>query len=127
MMLLLWFAAAFGFAFVVGHSKISLPFREWFGGKLVLTETTATSPGAAEAGITMSSYAQRKAAVPYLGPFLVALAECPGCLGWWLGLGAAFFWPALVPFGLSLWASMLLLAFATSGVNLLLARYVGMV
>lgn len=123
MTIVLFFLAAFGFAFVVGHSKISLPIRQWLGG---WTEASAT-PNVAT-GEVIGHVVPHAAAVPLLGPFLVALAECPGCLGWWLGALTPLVWPALVaPFGLPLWPSMLMLAFSTSAVNLLLARYVGMV
>ncbi len=104
MSLVFWFLVAFGVAFVFGHSKISLPFRIVLGGQ------EGHAP-----------------AVPVLGPLVVALLECCGCFGWWLGLTAAIFWPALVPFELALWQRALMLAFATSGTNLLLGRFAGMV
>lgn len=93
--LFLHFTASFGVAFVLGHSVISLPLRNWL---------------------------QNRGAV---GSFLLALFECPACLGWWLGATSAIFGlMALVvtPTLLGVMSS----AFATSAVNLIAARIVGM-
>lgn len=74
--------AAFGFAYIMGHSVISLPVRVLLGG--------ADHPKPFEP------------LIPYVGPFLVALVECPACLGWWTGVGIALvtspaigFWPTV--------------------------------
>lgn len=98
--LLLYFLAAFGFAFIVGHSKISLAFREWLAAR-----------GA-------------------LGEWLASLLECPACLGFWIGIAAVFTGvihvPLDVPFGPK-WFAALLFACATSGSNLLASKWVGLV
>lgn len=120
MSLALFWLASFGFAFVVGHSKISLPLRQWLGGWV----EGSVVPDI-EKGEVIGHVITHKPAVRWVGPFLVALAECPGCLGWWLGLGAAFGGLVTLPF--SFWVSAAVLAFATSAVNLLLARWVGLV
>lgn len=118
-MLLFWLAS-FGFAFVVGHSKISLPLRQWLGGWVESSAVPDVSSGEVHGHITT-----HRPAVPVLGPFLVALAECPGCLGWWLGAAAVSTGLVSLPF--SFWVSVAVCAFATSAVNLLLARWVGLV
>ncbi len=95
--LVLFFLAAFGLAFVLGFSKISLPFRE------------ALSRG----GV--------------VGGFFVALVECPGCLGFWEGLAGWFWRGAFdLPLGAGLLAG-LVFALAVSGTNMVLGRYVGLV
>lgn len=66
---------AFGFAYITGHSKISLPFRVLLGG--------ADAP-VDEAGAEVGP--PRKPLVPYVGPFLVTLIECCACQGFWVGL-----------------------------------------
>jgi hypothetical protein len=119
MQLALWFLAAFGFAFVVGHSRISLPLRQWLGGWI---ESGATPH--VESGEVVGHITTHLPAIRVLGPFLVALAECPGCLGWWLGLGAGALGLVVLPFPFAV--SVAVLAFATSAVNLLLSKYVGM-
>lgn len=61
--------AAFGIAWVLGHSKITLAFRYWLGG----------------------SVAENKP--PKFGRFgywAISLIECPACLGFWTGLIYAF-------------------------------------
>lgn len=118
--LLLFWLAAFGFAFVVGHSKISLPFRQWLGGWVDTQVTPNVQTGEVHGSITT-----HKPAVPVLGPFVVALAECPGCLGVWIGAAAVLAGLVSLPF--SFWVSVAVCAFATSAVNLLLAKWVGLV
>lgn len=119
MPLLMFFLASFGFAFVVGHSKISLPFRQWLGGWV---EGSAVPDVAS--GEVIGHVVTHKAALPG-GAFAVALLECPGCLGWWLGAAAALVGLVSLPF--SFWVSVAVCAFATSAVNLLLAKLVGLV
>jgi hypothetical protein len=48
--------SAFGFAYVVGHSVISMPVREWI----------ARHPG-------------------HYWQLFLAVIECPACFGWWVG------------------------------------------
>jgi hypothetical protein len=128
----LWFFAAFGFAFVVGHSKISLGVRVLLAGtperKVDIERAAVPYELGHEKSVTVIATKTVPAVrplVPVVGPFLVALAECPGCLGWWLGLLAGFFWPQT--FGVSSqYVFALMLAFATSGVNLLFAKWVGL-
>lgn len=59
----LFFAlASFGLAYIVGHSKISLPFR------MLLDPTTDTMKWR------------------HTRTWFLALLECPACLGFWEGL-----------------------------------------
>lgn len=74
----LYFLAAFGFAFIVGHSKISLAFREWL---------------AARGGLFL---------------WFAQLLECPACLGFWIGLVAVLTSTVTVPFGPRWFAAMVL-------------------
>lgn len=120
MALVVWFLAAFGAAFVLGYSRISLGFRNWVGGWVDSSTTNDLATGQVHGHITT-----HKPAVPVLGPWLAALLECPGCLGWWLGLAAGAS-GILTWAGMPGWISALVFAFATSGCNLLLAKWVGL-
>jgi hypothetical protein len=91
---LVYAVAAFGFAFIVGHSRISLPARA-----LMQTVGERLLP---------------IAALPFR--FVLMLIECPACLGFWEGLAYALaFHPS--------WASWWELALFTSGSNFLLGRF----
>lgn len=88
--------ATFGLAFILGYSKIFEPFR---------------------------------AALWKAGPagrFLVTLVECPGCLGWWVGVAAVIF--HFDPFGWPLTAWHVIYAgLFTSGTTMFLAMRSGLV
>lgn len=84
--------AAFGFAYIAGHSKISLPFREWI-----------------DPGGEINSYGKA------LRAFLLALIECPPCLGFWTGVAAYF----LVPKGT---IGVVTLALFTASTNFIIGR-----
>lgn len=96
--LLSWSVLAFGLAFIVGHSKISVPFRWWL--------------------------ADRRGAV---SDWFLMLVECPPCVGFWAGIVGGVLWraPFLPSFG-GRTLSPLLLALFTCGSNLLLAKLVGL-
>lgn len=89
--------AAFGLAFIVGSSKITLALRNKIAGSP--TKTLGWSRA--------------------LRAFFVELIECAACFGFWEGLAAVFFFSSLVPH----WWMLPLL---TSGVNLLLAKVAGL-
>lgn len=59
--------ASFGLAFVIGQSKISLPIRMVLEPESILTFSDS------------------------LRAWLLALMECPACLGFWFGLFYAWF------------------------------------
>lgn len=89
--LLTWSVVAFGLAWVIADSKLTYPFRKAWA------DTQRSSPAV----------------------FLLALFECPACLGWHLGWAGYLF--GIAPFT-SWWQA----AFFTCGSSLLLAKYVGM-
>lgn len=139
-MIALWFLAAFGFAYVVGHSKISLGIRMLLGGhesealtveclkqaERELRRELKDPPGPIpEELIQRRSFQNAAPLIPKLGPWLAALMECVACVGWWLGLGAGFL--GVLQLGVAPWFAALILAFATSAVNLLLGKFVGIV
>lgn len=97
-----YFLTTFGFCYVVGHSKISLPFRE-----------------------LLARWAERPRLVNHLLLVPLSLIECPACLGWWVGLAAA--WHNLVPFSLAQNPHINVVAwsFATCGAHYLLATWTG--
>ena len=88
--------AAFGLAYIVGHSTISLPIRLLLGGGGQLNP-------------------EAKPLIPFVGPLLISLVECPACFGFWEGFifslinGSAFL-PAVV------------VGCAVSGSNFILGR-----
>lgn len=122
----LWFLAAFGFAFVAGHSKISLVMRELLDG-LPAVDIGGSRYHADGRVEEIKVHPAIPPLIPYVGPWIAALLECVGCLGWWLGFaaGATGFVPLLTHEGWLI--DGLFLAFATSAMNLLLAKYVGIV
>lgn len=89
----LHFSAAFGVAFVLGWSEISLPWR------LMLARSG------------------------WLGRWLVALLECPACIGFHLGWASLWLGMTQLPIEVRYG---LLLAFATAASNLVLARIAGL-
>jgi len=95
--LLVYCLAAFGLAFIVGSSKITLRMRN----------AIAPLP---KADRTLANGLRR---------FFIELIECAACFGFWEGLAALYFFSALVP---RWWILPLL----TSGVNLLLAKIAGL-
>jgi hypothetical protein len=107
MIYLFYFAAAFGLAYIVGHSAISVGFRRWLGG----------TP--AKFGVDQSYEPAKPGAFGPFGDFICSLIECPACFGFWTGLAGSFILePLLTPF--LLWC--FINACATSGVNFILAR-----
>lgn len=99
--------AAFGLAYIVGHSTISLPVRVWLGGSPAKPDLNLTAvPGA----------------LGPLGDWLVTLLECPACFGFWTGIAASFLgvaFPELVTHRL---VAPLALGCLTSGSNFIVGR-----
>jgi hypothetical protein len=111
---LLWFytLAAFGFCWIVGHSTLSLPLRQRY--------TDWSKGGNPDA----------------LDPLLITLAECPACLGFWVGFAVGVFCAlrggaeaAAPSFAADLRAvgAGVLLGCYTSGVNYVLGRLTGLI
>jgi hypothetical protein len=110
MIYLFYFAAAFGLAYIVGHSAISVGFRRWLGG------TPLRMVGS---GADAKWEPAKPGALGPFGDFICSLVECPACFGFWIGLAGSFILePLLTPF--LLWC--FITACATSGVNFILAR-----
>jgi hypothetical protein len=100
----LYFAAAFGLAWIVGHSSISRPFRMLLWGGMPDQPAASAVRG-----------------------FLVELAECPGCFGFWVGLAVGFFVPELFPLPLIRPLVAVGLGCATAGLNIGFASLLGIV
>jgi hypothetical protein len=135
MTLVLWFLSAWGAAFVIGHSKISLALRVLLGGSPSSIEGPALGYGVeadipvrvvthGDGGLPTIVRPAIRPLIPVVGPWLAALLECCACTGFHLGWLAVVLGVVDVPFS-PRWVSALGLAFATSGVNLLLAKWVG--
>ncbi len=97
--LALYFLAAFGAAYIVGHSVISAPIRSFVGGPI-------DKPRA------------------YFG-LVVALVECPACLGTWIGLAVGGLHPDLFLQSSSV-TGALVAACATAGVNFIAGSMTGL-
>ncbi len=84
--MMLYLLGAFGLAYIVGHSVISLPFRTWLGGTPEkqlpspgnFTNSTTPRPGHIEPA--------KPGALGAFGDFLCSLIECPACFGFWCGV-----------------------------------------
>ena len=124
---LLYSAAAFGLAYIVGHSKISLAFR-----KAMMpnppARMLALPPAELEATTEDEMYAELSG-IDKARFWLVTFIECPACGGFWVGLAAGFWLmpPFLDGLLLARHSSLLplVLAFSTAGTNFLLARLTG--
>lgn len=132
MVLLIYFLAAFGLSYIVGHSRISLPFRELLGGVPVVFDEP--DPEGIRIPITIAQrkkegkdpYWEVRPIIPVVGPFLIAMVECPSCFGFWIGSAAGFIAPGLVPVELRwvatpFWAA-LVLGWSTAGLNQILSK-----
>jgi hypothetical protein len=110
---LLYVFASFGFAFVLGYSKITAPLRIWLDHASFLRLDDDKIETANAIGYPKP--------IRFLCRWLLALLECPACLAFWLGAGAAFT-PIgdTFPTGVSVAATALLLGFANCGAVLAL-------
>ena len=101
--------AAFGLAYIVGHSTISLPVRKWMG-------------GIPERQINGVTFTPIPGALGRFGDFITALIECPACFGFWTGLAMGFAHLVTVPADLLPTGWPLTLACVTAGSNFILGR-----
>ena len=109
----LYLVGAFGLAYIVGHSVISLPLRSWLGGH----------PGGAEVDGGFGKVTPPKpGALGQFGELLCTLLECPSCFGFWTGLVAALLYPEQVRGFLPFSPVWFTLALVTTGSNFILAR-----
>lgn len=100
--LVIYTVAAFGLAYIVGFSKISLPVRNWI------------DPGVPK----IVSFAE------LFRRFVLSLIECPACFGFWIGFWFAAYvpTPSLFPELKIKFFWMLMLACYTSGSNFILGN-----
>lgn len=119
--MIVYLLAAFGLAYIVGHSTISLPFRKWLGG----------TPAKDDPTLYLTPMPAKPGALGPLGDFLTALIECPACFGFWCGLIAAL--SGMIPvhpeFSDTIWPSTwrwftwpVMLGCVTAGSNFALSR-----
>lgn len=84
---ILYVLAAFGFAFIVGFAKVSLPFRSWLASPI---KTVKFRPDWPEGGpFKINEEWHERPRLNGWATWIVALLECPACLGFWLGVFAA--------------------------------------
>lgn len=89
--------AAFGLAYVIGHSKITLPLRAWI-----------------DPGMPISSLWRA------FRMFVVTLLECPACLGFWIGVFFALY------SGFDL-RTILVVGFYVAATNFIIGRMTGLI
>ena len=91
--------ATFGFAYIVGYSQISFPFRVWLG--------------------RPQKAAKRSAKMYGLRRYLVDLLQCPACISFHVGL-----WLLLAAFMLGLFSwNLVFLPLYLTGTSYILAKY----
>lgn len=117
MIVFIYTVTMFGFAYIVGHSTISLPFRHVIGGVPVSLPAIDGNGNVIVAGDPGAP-----GALGPIGEAFCALIECPACLGFWLGMLSAIsgLMPVLEGFGG--WNWPIVLGCYTSGANFILAR-----
>lgn len=126
--LFVYTVASLGFAYVVGHSAISLPLRQWLAPATVAKcplcgdEMPARFSDSVCNGPCTGPHHEDRVMVLYqphnVGFWIVTLMECPACLGFWIGLFAGIIY---YPTAFEAMAG----AFYTAGSNFLLARLTG--
>lgn len=106
--LIAYVGAAFGLAYIVGHSKISLPAR------------SALATAAANWPIDIDEE-RRPAIRNRIAQWILDLSECVACFGFWIGLAAGF-----GNLGPPEPTNPLALALLTTASNLILGRITGL-
>ena len=113
----LYILASFGFAFVVGYAKISLPLRSWL----------ARTCHAQGTDLVLVPFSDERR-------WLVDLLQCPACLGFWIGAGFvvvdARFFGATAALGLDhlpAVALVLIYGLATAASNFILGALTGLI
>lgn len=106
---ILFVLASFGFAFVVGYSKISLPLREWLAH--ISSLDLIANP-------TWAKVSTR---------WLLALLECPACVSFWLGFFATILAPTSIVSDTPILLSALFLGLANCGAVLALGMVTGLI
>jgi len=117
--LTIWTLAAFGLAYIIGHSTITLPFRTWLIGPMRLDRQVNDQDQ-----IVSEHWAPE---VWWRGK-VVQFLECPACLGFWEGVAGGI-WSAAAGGGSSAvppWSLPIAAALYTCATNFLLARASGL-
>lgn len=110
MIWLIYFSAALGLSYIMGHARISLGLRILIGGQ-----------GAVDAYVhpmTRQAIPARNGAdplIPVVGPWIVELLECAACSGFWIGVAGSFWLPVLLGNNPVAWA--IVMGCATCGMN----------
>jgi hypothetical protein len=107
-MWLIYFAAAFGLAYIIGHAKISFGLRLLLGGAPAI-------PGRGLDGANIPPTPAVKPLIPVVGPFLADLMECLACSGFWIGVASSFWLPMVLGSNPVAWS--VIVGCATSGMN----------
>lgn len=102
-LLLIWVLGQFGLAYIVGHSAISLPFRQALAPEEVKTV----------------GHAFRQ--------FIITLLECPACLGFWAGAVSIWLVSMVVVLPVPLYVAAPAAAVVTCGANYIVARLTSLV
>lgn len=126
--MILFLLAAFGLAYICGHSTISLPLRKWMGGTPFRVRVKGeiiegVSPEDAKLLDGAQLVPAKPGAFGPFGDFLTSLIECPACFGFWIGLVAGL--TGFVPMpheGISAFAWPMTLGCITAGSNFGLSR-----
>lgn len=113
-LLFVYTLAAFGLAYIVGHSTISLPLRKYLGG--------SSAEFIVEGVEVKGSKPPVPGALGPIGDLLCALMECPACFGFWIGAVVAVTIRDVGIDGTSFLSSPFVLGCYTSGTNFVLAR-----
>ncbi len=103
-----FFLAQFGLAYIVGHSKISEPFRWLLAPHMV--DGIADDPPRPAPGLLNGAR-----------HWIVSLLECPACFGFWAGMAGGHW--LVGHFDTPHWLTILVFGCATSGSNFLLGRW----
>lgn len=110
---LLYVFASFGLAFVLGYSKISLPFRQWLSHASFLRLDDDKIETANAIGYPKP--------IRFAARWFLSLLECPACLAFWFGAGAIFTPIAdMIPMNTPIWIAAFMLGFANCGAVLAL-------
>lgn len=119
--MLVYALAAFGFAYIVGHAKISLPIR-------LAIEPDPPKRVSDDEGSSIRRVKTRETFSDSLRWWLLMLIECPACVGFWVGLLSfgRLFTPAIEGGVSGRWAGAFQLALFTCASNLLLAKLAGL-
>lgn len=121
--LVLYYLAAFGLAYVLGHSRISYPFRMVLGG-LAAPDATTITELADRKRAKLDLHWDVKPIVPVVGPILIEMIECSACFGVWIGGVIGWFMPPFVEeITGTRWVSIVVMALSTAASNLILAKH----